>query len=153
MIGGDGRVVGVDIDIRPHNRAVIDAHPMRKRIDLIEGSSTAPETIARVRELAAGKAPVVVILDSNHTHEHVLAELRAYSSLVTRGSYLIIFDTVIEDMPPDGFPDRPWGRGNSPKTAMKAFLGETSRFEIDREIDDKLLITVAPEGYLRCVAD
>jgi cephalosporin hydroxylase len=105
-----------------------------------------------VREHAEGTSSVLVILDSNHTHEHVLEELELYSPLVTPGSYLVVFDTVIEDMPPDAFPDRPWGRGDNPKTAVHEFLARSDRFEIDKEISDKLLMTVAPDGYLRCIA-
>jgi cephalosporin hydroxylase len=153
LIGGIGQVVGVDVDIRAHNRAVIEAHPMMKRITLIEGSSTDPEVVKQVQKLAQGAAPVLVILDSNHTHQHVADELRLYSPLVSRGSYLIVFDTVIEDMPADAHPDRPWGPGNNPKTAVREFLRSTDRFRIDREIENKLMITVAPEGYLRCVKD
>jgi cephalosporin hydroxylase len=151
LIGDNGRVVGVDIDIRAHNRARLEAHPMMKRITLIEGSSVAPDTVARVSELARGKSPVMVILDSNHTHDHVLQELRAYSPLVTNGSYLVVFDTVIEDMPAEALADRPWGHGNSPRTALGEFLRESDRFKPDAEMAGKLLISVAPDGYLRCV--
>ncbi|HVW00205.1 MAG TPA: CmcI family methyltransferase, partial [Planctomycetaceae bacterium] len=114
LLGGDGRVVGVDIDIRAHNRAEIDAHPMRKRIDLVQGSSIDPATADEVRKLAGGRGPALVILDSNHTHAHVLEELRLYSPLVKKGSYLVVFDTIIEDMPEDFFTDRPWGKGDNP---------------------------------------
>jgi len=149
LLGGDGRVLGVDIDIRPHNRAAIEAHPMKKRIDMIEGSSVDEAVVVRVRETAARHERVLVVLDSNHTHEHVLRELRLYSPMVTPGSYLLAFDTIIEDMPPDFSADRPWAPGNNPKTAVSEFLKETDRFEIDHEIESKLLITVAPGGYLR----
>lgn len=151
LLGSDGRVVGVDVDIREHNRREIEKHPMFDRIDLIEGSSTDPEVVKRVRDLAGGRPPVLVVLDSNHTHAHVLRELELYSPLVTPGSYLVVFDTVIEDMPKDFFPDRPWGQGNSPKTAVHEFLKRNSRFEIDRELESKALVTVAPDGFLRCV--
>jgi cephalosporin hydroxylase len=152
LIGGDGEVVGVDIDIRAHNRVAIEAHPLARRISMIEGSSVDSEVVEAVRGHAQGRRSVLVILDSNHTHEHVLAELELYSPLVTPGSYLVVFDTVIEDMPPEAFPDRPWGRGDNPKTAVHEFLARSDRFEIDKEISDKLLITVAPDGYLRCIA-
>ncbi len=151
LLGGDGHVVG--IDIRPHNRAAIEAHPMFKRITMIEGSSTDQTVVAKVRELAAGKRRVMVVFASLHTHEHVLAELKLYSPLVTKGSYLVVFDTVIEDMPEDAFPDRPWGKGNNPKTAVWEFLKTTDRFVIDKDIQNKLLITFAPDGYLKCVKD
>ncbi|MDB4968057.1 MAG: cephalosporin hydroxylase [Myxococcales bacterium] len=151
LLGGERRVLGVDIDIRAHNRAAIEAHPMFKRIDMIEGSSIDAAIVARVHEAARGKKSVLLVLDSNHTHDHVLAELRAYASLVTKDSYCVVFDTVVEDMPDEFFPDRPWRQGNSPKSAVHAFLKESDRFEIDRSIDDRILITVSPDGFLRCV--
>jgi cephalosporin hydroxylase len=152
LMGGEGRVVGVDIDIRAHNRAAIEQHPLARRIDLVQGSSIAPETIEIVKAHSCGKK-VLVILDSNHTHAHVLDELRAYAPLVSKGSYLVVFDTSIEDAPPDCFTRRTWGKGNNPKTAVHAYLKESNRFEIDRELESKLLITVAPDGYLKCIRD
>jgi cephalosporin hydroxylase len=146
------RVVGIDIDIRPHNRAAIAAHPLAGRIDLIEGSSIDPAIVARVREIAASHvrdSPVMVILDSNHTHDHVRAELEAYAPLVTPGSYCAVFDTVIADMPKDAFPDRPWDKRNNPKTAVRSFLKDHPEFEIDAAIPSKLLVTAAPDGFLR----
>jgi len=145
----DAEVLGIDIDIRAHNRAAIDAHPMIRRIAMIEGSSVAPEVISQVKAKAAGKRSVLVLLDSNHTHDHVLAELEAYANLVTIGSYCVVFDTVIEDLPNDAFQDRPWGKGNNAKTAVWDFLRRHPEFEIDKSIQHKLLITVAPDGYLK----
>jgi cephalosporin hydroxylase len=142
-------VLGIDIDIRAHNRAAIDAHPMRSRIAMIQGSSIAPGVADQVRVRAQGKQRVLVALDSNHTHAHVLEELKLYAPLVTPGSYCIVFDTVIEDMPGDMFPDRPWGKGDNPKTAVWEYLKSHQEFEIDRSIHEKLLITVAPDGYLK----
>jgi len=153
LIGGVGRVIGIDIDIREHNRREIEKHPMSQRIDLFEGSSIEPNIINHIFDLAENCAPILVALDSNHTHDHVLRELDAYSSLVTRNSYLVVFDTVIEDMPDDFFPDRPWARGNSPKTAVREFLSKNSRFVLDEEYNSKLLVTVARGGYLRCIKD
>jgi cephalosporin hydroxylase len=153
LLGGDREIVGIDIDIRPHNRAAIEAHPMMKRIHMIQGSSIDDGIAQTVRDRVKGRSNVLVILDSNHTHEHVLRELQLYAPLVKKGSYVIVFDTVVEHMQPDAFPNRPWGRGNNPMTAVDQFLKSTSRFEIDRAMDDKLLISVAPRGYLRCVAD
>ena len=150
---GHGEVLGIDVEIRPHNRRSIEAHPLSKRIRLIEGSSTDPAVVEEVRAAAAGRSGVVVILDSLHTHEHVLEELRLYSPLVGKGSYLIAFDTAIDDVPGDAFPDRPWGKGNNPKTAVREFLRENPRFEVDRALEDRLGITSAPEGFLRCIAD
>ena len=148
---GHGEVIGIDVDIRAHNRAAIEAHPMSKRVHLIEGSSIAQEVIDKVRGLAQGKR-VVVVLDSNHTHDHVLAELRAYAPLVCVGGYCVVMDTLIEDMPDRFFGDRPWGHGNNPKTAVHQFLSNHPGFEIDKDIDHKLLISVAPDGYLCRVA-
>lgn len=145
------RVLGLDIDIREHNRSAIEAHPMANRIDMIEGSSIDPAIIAQVQDIACGYERVLVCLDSNHTHEHVLAELEAYGSLVSPGSYFVVFDTIVEDMPAEMFPDRPWGPGDNPKTAVWEYLKTHPEFEIDKKIDHKLLISVAPGGYLRRV--
>lgn len=153
LLGGDRHVLGIDIDIRAHNRREIEDHAMIKRITMLEGSSTAAEIVNQVYEFAQGKKSVLVILDSNHAHSHVLEELEAYSPLVPRGSYLVVFDTIIEDMPEDFFSDRPWGKGDNPKTAVREFLKANDRFEVDEEMESKLLITVAPGGYLRCVKD
>jgi cephalosporin hydroxylase len=150
LIGGEGRVLGIDIDIREPNRIEIEQHPMAHRIDMIEGSSIDEAIARRVRDAAQGKR-VMVVLDSNHTHAHVLAECELYGPLVSQGSYMVVFDTVVEDMPKEFFPDRPWGPGDNPKTAVEAYLKTTDRFEIDREMEHKLLITVAPSGFLRCV--
>lgn len=153
LIGGEGSVLGVDIDIRAHNRAAIEAHPMARRIQLLEGSSIDPDIVERVRKVASGRSRVMVVLDSNHTHEHVSRELELYAPLVKRGSYLVVMDTIIDDLPDDYFPERAWGPGDNPKTAVREFLRATERFEVDRELEAKLLITVAPGGYLRCVRD
>jgi cephalosporin hydroxylase len=153
LIGGDGIVVGVDVDIRAYNREAIESHPMAHRIRMVEGSSIDPGTVRQVEDLVAGRQPVMVILDSMHTHDHVLAELEAYSPLVRAGSWLVVLDTVIEDMPKGWFTDRPWDVGNNPKTAVHEFLRRNDRFAIDPSIADKLQITVAPDGWLRCVRD
>lgn len=146
------KVLGVDIDIRSHNRDAIESHPMASRIQMIEGSSIAPETIAQVHAVASNYNRILVCLDSNHTHDHVLSELKAYAQLVSIGSYCVVFDTVIENMPKDSFLDRPWGVGDNPKTAVDEFLSKNYFFEIDSVITEKLLITVAPGGYLRRVS-
>jgi len=144
---GHGEVLGIDLDIRPHNREAVESHPMVKRITMIEGSSIDPAIAEQVKALAAGKK-VILVLDSNHTHEHVLEELRLYAPLVAVGSYCVVMDTVVEDMPADAFPDRPWGPGDNPKTAVWAYLQENADFQIDKRMDNKLLISVAPDGYL-----
>jgi len=141
------KVIGVDIDIRSHNREALDKHPMRNRMELVEGSSIAPDIIEKVHKLSAGFERIMIFLDSNHTHDHVLAELEAYASLVSSGSYCVVFDSVIDDLPASD--DRPWGPGNSPKSALFKYLEKNSSFEIDKSIQDKLLITVAPDGYLK----
>lgn len=146
---GHGEVLGVDIDIREHNRKEIEAHPLAHRISMIQGSSVAPEVVAQVHAKAAGKR-VLVCLDSNHTHEHVLAELNAYGPLVAVGSYCVVFDTFVEDMADDYvWTDRPWGKGNNPKTAVWEWLKSHPEFEIDRSVEDRLLVTSAPDGFLR----
>ena len=122
---------------------------MAHRIDMIQGSSIAPEVIAQVQAQAVGYERVMVILDSNHTHAHVLAELQAYAPLVSQGSYCVVFDTVIEDLPAGMYPDRPWDVGNNPKTAVREYLTQNPNFEVDEDMETKLLITVAPGGYLR----
>lgn len=147
----DGKVLGVDIDIREHNRIEIEKHPLTNKIIMIQGSSIDTHIVKQVHAFAKNYNNILVVLDSNHTHEHVLAELNAYAPLVSKGSYCVVFDTVIEDMPDEMFPDRPWGKGNNPKTAVREFLKIYKEFEIDKSIENKLLITVAPDGYLKRV--
>jgi cephalosporin hydroxylase len=147
----DASVLGIDIDIRAHNKEEILAHPMSKRIEMIEGSSIDSDIFQQVKNKAQGKQRVLVCLDSNHTHEHVLEELNLYSSLVSIGSYIVVFDTVVEDLSSELIKNRPWSKGNNPKTAVHQFIKTTDRFEIDESVHNKLLITVAPDGYLKCV--
>lgn len=146
------KVLGIDIDIRAHNRAAIEAHPMASRIQMIEGSSIVDDVIEQVKSIAAGYKTVLVCLDSNHTHDHARAELEAYAPLTSVGSYCVVFDTVIEDLPAEMFPDRPWGPGDNPKTAVWDYLKTHPEFEIDKMIDNKLLISVAPDGYLKRIS-
>lgn len=146
------KVIGLDIDIRPHNREAIEAHPMASRIQMIQGSSIAPEIVREVKQAAEGFRRILVCLDSNHTHDHVLAELEAYAPLTSVGSYCVVFDTVVEDVPKELSVDRPWGPGNNPKTAVRQYLRAHPEFEIDKSIQNKLQITVAPDGYLKRVA-
>lgn len=143
------KVLGLDIDIRAHNRAAIETHPMASRIQMIQGSSIAPEVVQQVRDIAQGYARVLVFLDSMHTHEHVLAELDAYAPLVTPGSYCVVFDTFVDDMPPGFFTDRPWDVGNNPKTAVRQWLSAHPEFEVDHHMQQRLQVTVAPEGFLQ----
>jgi len=145
------KVLAVDIDIRSHNKAAIETHPMSSRIQMIQGSSISTEIIDHVKLEASKYNKVMVCLDSNHTHDHVLAELEAYAALTSVGSYCVVFDTNLEDMPKEMFNNRPWEPGNNPKTAVREFLKMHSEFEIDKSIQDKLLITVAPDGYLKRV--
>ena len=145
------KVLGINIDIREHNRAAIESHPMAGRIQMIQGSSIAPEVVAQVHAIAAGYSCVLVCLDSMHTHDHVLAELGAYAPLVSIGSYCVVFDTFVEDMPEHFFSDRPWDVGNNPKTATWKYLKTHPEFEIDAGIPNKLMVTVAPDGFLKRV--
>lgn len=146
-----GEVIGIDIDIRPHNRAAILAHPLSKKITMIEGSSIDKMIVEQVNMFAKKKKRVMICLDSNHTHDHVLAELRAYSPLVSVGSYCMVGDTGVEDLPEGTTTDRPWGKGSNPKTAVWAFLKENNAFVIDKTIDAKLVLTGSPDGYLKRV--
>jgi cephalosporin hydroxylase len=149
---GHGQVLGIDIDIRQHNKLEIEKHPMFKRIAMIEGSSVSEETVEEVRKFAEGKKKILVCLDSNHTHEHVLQELQFYAPFVSLDSYIVVFDTIVEDLPEGYFSQqRPWGVSNNPKTAVHAFLKANRNFEIDASIDNKVLISVAPNGYLKRV--
>ena len=145
------KVLGIDIDIRAHNREAIEAHPMSSRIQMVQGSSIAPEIIEQVYDITKDHKRILVCLDSNHTHEHVLAELEAYAPLTSVGSYCVVFDTIVEDMPADMFPNRPWGPGDNPKTAVWEYLKTHSEFEIDKSIQNKLQITGLPDGFLKRV--
>ena len=146
------KVLGIDIDIREHNRLAIEQHPMSHLIQMIQGSSIEPEIVQEVQKVAKDYQQILVCLDSNHTHDHVIAELQAYAPLASVGSYCVVFDTIIEDLPATMFPDRPWSIGNNPKTAVKEYLTSHPEFEIDEDIQNKLLISVAPNGYLKRVA-
>jgi cephalosporin hydroxylase len=147
---GNGEVLGIDIDIREHNREQIEKHQMFKRIKMIQGSSIDKAVIAEAKKIAENKKKILVVLDSNHTHDHVLKELELYSSLVSVGSYIVVFDTIVEDLPEGYFSQpRPWGIGNNPKTAVKEFLQNNDHFIVDKAIDNKILISVAPSGYLK----
>ncbi|MDH4129095.1 MAG: cephalosporin hydroxylase family protein [Spirochaetota bacterium] len=147
----NAEVLGIDIEIRPHNKEAILSHPMSKKITLLEGSSIDERIISQVKEVAKNKKSIMVCLDSNHTHNHVLAELNAYTPLVTAGSYCVVGDTGVEDLPDGMILDRPWGKGNNPKTAVKEFLKNNDRFVIDKDIESKLVFTACSDGYLKCV--
>ncbi|MDB9878091.1 cephalosporin hydroxylase family protein [Amylibacter sp.] len=145
------KILAVDIDIREHNKVEIEKHPMSSRIEMIQGSSISPEIIKKVKDYAENFERILVCLDSNHTHDHVLAELEAYAPLVTKGSYCVVFDTIIENLPDEIYPDRPWGPGNNPKSALENYLKDNTEFEIDKNIFQKLLISVCPDGFLKKV--
>ena len=146
---GKGEVVGIDIDIRKHNRKEIEKHRMFERMRMIEGSSTDKKVIKEIEKIVKKHKKVLVCLDSLHTHSHVLNELNLYSRFVSEGSYLVAFDTIIEYIPKDFFKDRPWDKGNNPATAVRVFLRDNKNFVVDEEIENKLLITAAPGGYLK----
>jgi len=148
LLGGGG-VIGFDFDIRTHKKKEIESHPMFKRITMFEGDSTSPEIVEKVYAIAKKHTKIMVVLDSNHTHDHVLKELKLYAPLVSINSYCVVFDTIIQDLPDDIVSDRPWGKGNNPKTAVWEYLKTHDEFIINKDIDTKLLITVAPDGYLR----
>ena len=143
------KVLGIDIDIREPNRDAIEKHPLSSRISMIEGSSIDPDIIRRVKHEAVGFNRIVVFLDSNHTYEHVLAELEAYSPLVSLGSYCVVFDTFVDDVPKETFTNRPWGPENNPKKAVIEFVKNNTNFLIDTTFENKLMITVAPGGFLQ----
>ena len=153
LLGGDGRVVGVELDFRDHNRRALEGYALARRVTVLEGSSTAPEIVDLVRENARGRQRVMVVLDSLHTHEHVLAELRAYSPLVRAGGPLVVFGTSVAFVDPAIDLRREWNQRRNPKSALDEFMLENDRFEVDHEINDKLILTDAPDGYLRCVRD
>lgn len=142
-------VLGVDIEIRQHNREAIEKHFLSNRIKMIEGSSIDQDIIEKVKDFSKDFKKILVLLDSNHTHTHVLEELRAYAPLVSDGSYCVVFDTLIENMPEDMYPNRSWGPGNNPMTAVHQYLSENHDFKVDTEIDCKLLVSVANNGYLK----
>jgi len=146
---GKGEVLGIDIDIREHNRKEIEKHKMFKRIKMIEGSSVSPKTIKKIKNIVKKHKKIMVCLDSLHTHQHVLKELNLYSKFVSRGNYLVVMDTIIEYMPKGFYKDRPWDKGNNPLTAVKEFLKNNKNFIVDKEIENKLLITCAPNGFLK----
>lgn len=146
------KVLAVDIDIREHNKKAIEAHPMSSRIEMIQGSSIDLKVADKVKEVASQYKKVMVFLDSNHTHDHVQEELELYADLTSIDSYCVVFDTIIEDMPDDMYPDRGWGKGDNPKTAVRDFLKKNKNFVVDDLLENKLLISVAPEGYLKRIS-
>jgi len=148
---GKGKVLGIDIDIRKHNRKEIEKHPLKKRIIMLEGSSLDENILTKVKKIALNKKRILLFLDSFHTKDHVLKELELYSPLIKKGGYIIVFDTMIEFMPKGSFPKKLWGKGNNPHTAVKKFLKKNKRFNIDKEIERKLLITSCPDGFLKCI--
>jgi cephalosporin hydroxylase len=147
LLGGEREVLGIDIDIRPHARQTLSTHPLASSISTIEGDSVDPVVMEQVRQVRSRHDRVLVMLDSNHTQAHVSAELAFYGDLVSVGSYLVVMDTVIRDMPSETFPDRPWNAENSPWTAVKSFLSADDRYEA-AEVNDRLLASAAPDGFL-----
>ena len=151
---GRGKVLGIDVDPREENMKALEHHPLRHRISVIKGDSVDPQILDAVKDWVCPLPDTtLIILDSLHTRDHVLQELRLYAPLVSVGSYIIVMDTVIEYLPPNSFPDRPWDIGNNPATAVRQFLleGGSKEFEVDWSIEEKLLITAAPGGFLRRV--
>ncbi len=143
------KVIGIDIDIRKHNKKAVEKHPFSKNIKMIEGSSIDVKVFDKVKKISQNFKKILVFLDSNHTHEHVYEELNLYSSLVSKNSYCVVFDTIVEDLPKNYIKNRPWNKGNNPKTAIKKFLKNNKNFKIDNEYNNKLLISMNPDGYLK----
>lgn len=146
------KVLGIDIEIRPHNRKSIESHPMAHLIEMIEGSSIAPAIVDLVNLKAKGYKKILIFLDSNHSYNHVLSELNAYAQLTSIGSYCVVWDTAIEDIPGSSSSNRPWKKGNNPKIAVWEYLKTNSEFEIDKTIEHKLLVTAAPDGFLKRIS-
>ena len=144
-------VVGIDIDIRKHNREMINEHPLSNKIKVLEGSSVDKNVVNEIDVISRNFKKILVFLDSNHTHDHVLEELNCYTKFVSKGSYCVVFDTIIDDLPKNFFNNRPWDPGNSPKSALKEFLTKNNNFEIDFNLSDKLLTTASPLGFLKRV--
>lgn len=153
LLGGDGQVVELEQHILPDVREALPKYPQMKRITMIEGDSISDQVAEQVYKIAQGKKRVMVALDSCHTHAHVMAELARYAPLVKQGGYVVVFDTIVNDVNQVAYVDRPWDETNNPKTAVHEFIGNNKRFEIDHAISDKLQITVCPDGFLKCVAD
>lgn len=154
---GKGNVLGIEIKLRHHNETAIKKHPMYKRIKILKGSSTDPKNLEKVKKIAKNNKKILVILDSDHTKKHVLEELNLYSQFVSKNSYIIVCDTIIQDFPKNWFSnngiDRPWNKLNNPKTAVWEFLKQNDRFKIDKFIENKLLVTTSPDGFLKCIKD
>lgn len=151
---GGGEIIGVDIFIPDDLKQRLNSHgKLSERIHLINGSSVEQDTVDKVKAITGDSRKTMILLDSNHTHEHVYKELQLYAPLVEKGYYLICGDTIVEDIPEQNYRDRPWGPGDNPKTALNAFMKETNRFEVDSELENKLLFSCNPGGYLRCIAD
>ena len=148
---GKGKVLGIDVDIRKENRKGIENHHLKKRISMLEGSSIDENILKKVKKYTVNKKKILLFLDSSHTEEHVLKELELYSSLINKDGYIVVFDTMVEFMPNKLFKNRPWGKGNNPHTAVIKFLKKNKRFKIDKSIENKLLITSCPDGFLKCV--
>jgi cephalosporin hydroxylase len=149
LAGGDGIVVAIEPKLRPEVRDRLLAHRLAPRMRIVEGDSLGAGTLQQVMAQLADRSPVMVILDLTHTHEHVLGELRTYAPLVTAGSYAIVMDTIMEHLPPETFAGKPYGKGNNPATAARAFIAEDDRFEVDHEIEDQVIMTLSPDGFLR----
>ena len=148
LCGITGKVLGVDVDIRQHARSAINDSNFKDEIDLIEGSSIEDKVVDQVKKIISQHKRIMVVLDSNHTHEHVLSELEIYSKFVSKDCFLLVLDTVIDDLKVDS--TRPWGPGSSPKSAAKEFMLKTSEdFINEQSYENRALLSVAPNGYWR----
>lgn len=147
---GHGHIIGIDIDIRKHNRRVLEKHRLFKRISLMEGDSTSADILEKIREMVLPKSKVVVFLDSNHYKDHVLKELKLYSRFVDVGSYVVVFDTVTSCMSKHGVCDVSY-LNNGPKEAIEQFLVENRNFQVDEDFN-KLFASYSPDGYLKRIS-
>ena len=153
ILGGK-LIIGIDVFIPDDLKERIGSHEkLSKRIRWINDSSTSEETLSKVKEIVGDSRKVLVFLDSDHTHEHVLTELNLYAPLIGKGQYIICGDTIVEDVPEQKHRPRAWGPGNNPKTALMSFLDQNDRFEVDQNLENKLLFTCNPGGYLKCIKD
>ena len=143
------KVIGIDIDIRQHNRELIENHFLSDKIEMIESSSVNKGTFNKIKSLSKDYSNILVMLDSNHTESHVLEELNLYSSLISKNSYCIVFDTIVEKMDSEFSKNRPWNKKNSPQSAIQKFLKRNNNFVVDKTIDKKIILSMAPGGFLK----
>ena len=149
LSGIEPAVLGIDISIFAHTHEALAEHPMSRGVTLLETSSVSDEAVSAARDFLGNAERALLVLDSNHTHEHVLAELRVLAPLLPVGSFILVADTIVEELPQGHYVNRPWDRGNSPLTAANQFLGENPGFVRDTEWSRRALLTEFRDGILR----